>query len=376
MSIIKRTLSALSIVAALGCAHAGEVKIGTVSGLTGPLATTTAELMAMSQGYLEMVNAQGGINGNKITLAIRDDQYDPRKTPGLVEEIIAQDNVVALVNSAGTANTGAMIKTGVLNRHKVPLVGVFSGSEAIRGPGSEQIFHTRATYHDEIMKMARVASTLGLKNIAVLYQDDAFGAGINQSIEKAAHENHFNVVLKSPYKPGETDFGLQAKNIIGSHPQAIFLMGVPDAVAHFMKAYDAPSGASQIYTLSFVTPDGLLAAAGEQRIRGIGITQVVPNPNSSALALSKDFQAFLKTPYAKGTKSNPLNFEGYVNLRLLLEAVRLAGANPTAASVTQSLKSMQNFRLGGFPIHFSETNRRGSDFLDIAVVGRNARLYY
>ena len=374
--LIKKIIAALGACAMLALAHAGEVKIGTISGITGPLASTSIEMLEMSKGYLEMVNAQGGINGNKITLAVRDDHYDPRKTPALAEEIIQQDNVVALVNSAGTANTGAMMKTGVLSKHKVPLVGVFSGSEVIRGPGSEQIFHTRATYHDEIMKIARVASTLGLKNIAVFYQDDGFGASINKSITQAAQENQFKVVADAPYKPGETDFSAQAKKIIAAHPQAIFLMGVPDAVAHFMKVYDAPNGASQIYTLSFVTPDGLLAAAGEARIRGIGITQVMPNPNSTVLALGKDFQTFLKTPYAKGTKSNPLNFEGYLNLRLALEAIRMAGPNPTAASVTQSLKSMSHFRLGGFPIDFSETNRRGSSFLDIAVIGRNARLYY
>lgn len=374
--VVKKIIASLCLCTAFGLSHAGEVKLGTVSGITGPLASTSTELLKMTQGYLEMINAQGGINGNKITLVSRDDQYDPRKTPGLVEEIISQENVVALVNSAGTANTGAMIKAGVLNKHKVPLIGVFSGSEAIRGAGSEMIFHTRATYHDEVMKIARVASTLQLKNIAVLYQDDAFGAGINKSIAQAAQENKFKVVAEAPYKYGETNFSTQAKKIIAAHPQAVFLMGVPDAVVDFMKAYDAPSGASQLYTLSFVTPDGLLTGAGEARVRGIGITQVVPNPNSTVLPLTKDFQAFLKTPYAKGVVSNPLNFEGFLNVRLALEAIRMAGANPTAVSVTQALKSMHNFRLGGFPIEFSETNRRGSAFLDIAVIGRNGRLYY
>lgn len=373
---VKKIIAFLSACAALGLAHGGEVKIGTISGITGPLASTSIEVLEMSKAYLEMVNSQGGINGNKITLAVRDDQYDPRKTPALAEEIIQQENVVALVNSAGTANTAAMMKTGVLNKHKVPLVGVFSGSEVIRGPGSEQIFHTRPSYHDEIMKIARVASTLGLKNIAVMYQDDGFGASINKSIAQAAQENQFKVVVEAPYKPGETDFSAQAKKIIAAQPQAIFLMGVPDAVAHFMKVYDAPNGAAQIYTLSFVTPDVLLAAAGEARIRGIGITQVVPNPNSTVLPLGKDFQTFLKSSYGKGMKANPLNFESYLNLRLTLEAIRLAGPNPTAASVTQSLKSMHGFRLAGFPIDFSETSRRGSSFLDIAVIGRNARLYY
>ncbi len=378
--LFQKTFATLAACAALASIHlsaqAGEVRIGTVSDLSGPLASTSIKMVAATQAYLDMINAKGGINGNKIVLMQRDDQYDPRKTPAMVEDIITRDNVVALVNSAGTANTFAMIKAGVLSRHKVPLVGVFSGSEVIRGPGSEYIFHTRPTYHDEVMKIARVASTLGVKNIAVLFQEDGFGASIMKSVNQAMQENQFKMVAEAPYKPGETDFSAQAKKIIAAQPQAIFLMGVPDAVANFMKVYDAPVGAAQIYTLSFVTPDHLQAAAGEARIRGIGITQVVPNANSAVLQISKDFQAFLKSPGGQGVEPNPLTFESFVNLKLVLEAIRLAGPNPTAASVAQSLKSMRNFQLGGLPIDFSETNRSGSSFLDIAVVGRNGRLYY
>lgn len=372
----KKLAAALIACSVCALAHTEEVKIGSVSGITGPIAHTTKEGLDLTRGYFAMVNAHGGINGNKITLVTRDDQYDPRKTAGLVEDVIVKDDVVALVNSAGTANTMALIKTGVLNKYKVPLVGVFSGSEAIRGAGSEYIFHTRPTYHDEVMKIARLVSTLGLKKVAVLYQDDVFGAGIIRSVEAAAQEHHFEIVLKSPYKPGNKDFSSQAKQIIAAHPSALLLMGVPDAVNQFMKVYDAPRGASQIFALSFVTPNGLVETAGEERVRGVGITQVVPNPNAVALPLAKDFQAFLKTPYGNGVEASPLTFEFYLNVRLALEAIRMAGPKPTAEKVAQSLRSMHNYRIDGYPIDFSETKRRGSSYLDIAVVGRNGKLSY
>jgi branched-chain amino acid transport system substrate-binding protein len=49
-------------------------------------------------------------------------------------------------------------------------------------------------------------------------------------------------------------------------------MGVPEAVIRFMKSYEAPAGASQIYTLSFVPIKALAAVAGEQKkVRGIGV---------------------------------------------------------------------------------------------------------
>lgn len=373
---LRKVLSVALATSALTLAHAGEVAIGSVLGLTGPVASTSGEGVAISKGYISMINDKGGINGNKLKLVIRDDQYDPTKTPALVEEVIVKENVVALVNGLGTANTGALIKTGVLNKHKVPLVGVFSGADVIRGPGSEQIFHTRASYTDELMKIARLSSTIGLKRVAVLYQDDGFGAGIMQAIGKAAEQYQFEVISKAAYKAGETDFTAHVKQIRDAKPQAIFLMGVPEAVFRFMKTYDAPTGAAQIYTLSYVPAKTLADIAGEKRVRGMGISQVVPNPNSTTLPLAKDFQNFLKSPYGKGIASNTLNFEVYLNIRLAVDAIKMAGPKPTPEKVTAALASMDGYKLGGYPINFSETNRRGSSYLDIGVIGANARLSY
>jgi len=373
---LRKVLSVALATSALTLAHAGEVAIGSVLGLTGPVASTSGEGVKISQGYISMINDKGGINGNKLKLVIRDDQYDPAKTAALVEEVIVKENVVALVNGLGTANTGALMKTGVLTRHKVPLIGVFSGAEVIRGPGSEQIFHTRASYTDEVMRIARLSSTIGLKRVAVLYQDDPFGAGIMQSVGKAAEQFQFELINKTAYKTGETDFSSHVKAIRESKPQAIFLMGVPEAVFRFMKAYDAPTGAAQIYTLSYVPAKTLADIAGEKRVRGMGISQVVPNPNSATLPLAKDFQNFLKSPYGKGITSNTLNFEVYLNIRLAVEAVKMAGPKPTPEKVTQALASMDGYKLGGYPISFGETNRRGSNYLDIGVIGANARLSY
>lgn len=373
---LKGTASILLALSIASIAAAGEVTIGSIVGLTGPNASTSKEGTTILTGYVDMVNDNGGINGNKLKHVIKDDQYDPAKTAVLADEAITQDGALALINAVGTANAMALMKTGVLSKHKVPLVGVFSGADVIRGPGSEQIFHTRASYSDEIMKISRLASTLGLKRIAVLYQDDGFGASIMQSITKASEEYQLEVIHKEPYKAGETDFAKHARQVVAAKPQAIFLMGVPEAVIRFMKAYDAPVGASQIYSLSFVPVKMLVALAGEQKVRGMGVSQVVPNPDSAVISLAKDFQKFLKSPYGKGVQSNAVNFEVYLNVRLVAEAIRLAGPKPTPEKVTRALMSMNNFELGGYPISFSETARRGSQYIDIAVIGRNGRLNY
>jgi branched-chain amino acid transport system substrate-binding protein len=357
-------------------ALAKDVKIGMVTGITGPIAETAQEIVQVTRGYLDLINSQGGVNGNRLVLVPKDDQYNSTKTVPLVEEAVTGDGVVAIVNSAGTAQTFGLIKSRVLNKYRVPLVGVYSGADVLRGAGSEEIFHTRPTYGEEVMKIARLASTLGMKRVAVLYQDDAFGQGILQSVAAAEKAFNIEVILKTPYKPGTKDFSEQAKAITAAQSQAVFLMGVPDSAYQFMKVYDAPAGAAQLYALSFVTPKLLAAAAGEAKIRGIGISQVVPNPNGTAMPLIKDFQALVNSPFGKGITPSPVALEGYLNIRLVVEAIKRVGANPTGEKVMLSLASMRDFRLGGFPIDFSDVKRNGSGYLDIAVVGRDARLLY
>lgn len=65
-----------------------------------------------------------------------------------------------------------------------------------------------------------------------------------------------------------------------------------------------------------------------------------------------------------------------MNVRLVVEALKIAGPAPTAEKMTKVLNSMNNYSLGGYPISFSETSHAGSHYLDIGVIGGNGHLYY
>jgi ABC-type branched-subunit amino acid transport system substrate-binding protein len=98
------------------------------------------------------------------------------------------------------------------------------------------------------------ASTFGLQRVAVLYQDDAFGQVILQSIDASEKECQLQLISKVAYEARAKDLAPQAKSIEAAKPQALFTRGVPDSAYQFTKTYRAPVGAAQIYALSFVTP--------------------------------------------------------------------------------------------------------------------------
>ena len=57
----------------------GEIKIGNTSPSSGPLSNASPIPLSMD-AYFKMINAQGGVNGRKITWISYDDVYSPPKT--------------------------------------------------------------------------------------------------------------------------------------------------------------------------------------------------------------------------------------------------------------------------------------------------------
>src|SRR5215472_5041644 len=74
--------------------------IGLTGALTGPPASTYAPAVEALRVYLERVNAAGGINGKKVNLILQDDSAEPGKATANAKKLIAQDNVILLMNAS------------------------------------------------------------------------------------------------------------------------------------------------------------------------------------------------------------------------------------------------------------------------------------
>ena len=74
--------------------------IGLTGALTGPPASTYAPAVEALRVYLERVNAAGGIHGKKVNLILQDDSAEPGKATANAKKLIAQDNVILLMNAS------------------------------------------------------------------------------------------------------------------------------------------------------------------------------------------------------------------------------------------------------------------------------------
>src|SRR5919206_2374168 len=65
-----------------------SITIGSTQPLTGPAAPGYSEIAPAAKAMFDYINAQGGINGRKITYKYVDDGYDPSKTVTQTKNLI------------------------------------------------------------------------------------------------------------------------------------------------------------------------------------------------------------------------------------------------------------------------------------------------
>lgn len=345
-----------------------EVLVGQFAALSGPASQLGLRMQAGIKAYFTAVNAAGGINGRSLKLVSRDDGYEPTRAAEAVKALIREDKVFALIGSVGTP-TG-LAAAPILSEERVPLVGMFTGAQALREPFNRQIFHVRASYFDETERIVQHLTTLGVKKIAVFYQNDAYGKAGLEGVERALAKRQLKPAATATVERNTIDVAKALDSIIAAQPEAVVQIGAYKAVAAFIKQARAKGYGGQFFNVSFVGSKALADELGDVG-QGVVISQVVPFPYTPASAIVREYQQHM---LAAGDKEFDFSsMEGYLTARVFAEGLRKAGRNPTRDSLIAGLESIRDLDMGGFTISFSPKNHQGSTYTDLTIVGRSGR---
>ena len=150
-----------------------EIRIGQSIHRTGPLAATTSQSLKGQALALDEVNRAGGVNGRPVKLIQLDDQYDPQRCVANVKSLIETHKVSALFGLANSQAIGATLP--LLAERKMPLIGIYSGSPALRVQQHPCLFTTAASFRDEVVQMVRNLVAVQQADLGVVYLDNPFG---------------------------------------------------------------------------------------------------------------------------------------------------------------------------------------------------------
>lgn len=375
--MIPAKLRPLLALAAFGCltaAHAQSpgvtptsVTVGQSAAFTGPAAQLGIQMRDGMKAYFDTVNAQGGVNGRKIQLVTRDDQYESKLAAENTKKLIEEDKVFALIGYVGTPTSAASLP--IFTEAKVPFIGPFTGAELLRSPLNKYIFNVRASYFDETDKIVEQLLTVGMKRFAVFYQNDAYGQAGLAGMELAVKKRGGEIVSKSTVERNTVDVAKAVAEIRPKSPDAVVMVSAYKSIAAFVRAMKKQGYTGQFHNVSFVGSKALSDELGADG-QGVVISQVVPFPYSQSIPVIREFID------VAGKAKVDVNFssvEGYLVAKVFVEGLKRAGKTPTRESLVSGLEAMGDVDFGGFTVSFSPTNHNASKFVDLTIIGRGGK---
>jgi len=336
-----------------------EIVIGSCAALEGPASFLGTQTVLGARAYLNVVNGQGGVHGRKIQLVSRNDGYEPVKAIACVNQLIQHDKVFAMGFFVGTP-TGAKV-VPMAEAHQVPAIGFFTGAEILRTPVRRNVIHVRASYYDEARAQIDIlVGTLGMKKIAVFYQEDAFGVAVLEGVKIALRKYNLEPVALGTFPRNTMDVAKGLEQIKPARPEAVVMVGTYAPLAEFVKRARADKWTSQFLTVSFVGTEAFAKAAGKDG-DGVIITQVVPPPIRTDLPAVAQYMAALKKYFPEATP-NFVSLEGFVDAIVLVEGLKRAGRDLSREKLLTAIEGIRDFDLGiGMKATYSSTRHHAFD---------------
>lgn len=342
-----------------------EVVFGSSLALQGHAGYLGQETIKGAMCYLRHVNEKGGVHGRAIRLITRDDSYDPPKCLSNTQRFIIEDKVFGLFCYVGTPTTVKILP--LVEEAQIPLLGMFTGANALREPFLPYVINVRASYYQETgTAVNHMVRGLGLSRIAVFYQYDAFGFDGLTGTELALKLYNLEPVARGSYVRGTHDIKEGLEKIMESKAQAVVMIGTSDPCANFIRG-SLQNGFSPIfYMVSFVGARELSRNLMDTDTSGVNIimSQVVPPPKTKDGEIAQSAAEFtrLLELYYPGEEPNFVGFEGYINAKVLTEGLEMAGKDLTRQAFLQAINSMNDFSLGpDVRLSFSSTDHQGMD---------------
>ena len=349
-------------------ANMPAIVVGVSNVQSGPSSDLGHELVLGSQTYFDLINSRdGGINGRRISILLKDDKYEPDPAVKNTNEFIERDEVFFLFDYIGTPT---LTRTLPLLRYyqsdNIVNVAPLTGADPQRlPPYSQFVFNVRASYREETRALVRYFYAKGYRKLGIVAQADAYGKSGELGVNDALAVFGLSALRTVTYRrnqPFEDDMSPQVKLLRDAGVDAVIAVGVYGPSAGFIRDSRMSGWNVPIANLSFVDAVAMLAKLREaSRKLGRDLTlnlingQVVPSPDDLSYPLVAEYRA-----HTAAGDATFIGLEGWLNAVIVTEALRRAGTDPSRIGFIHAMESLHGWDPGiGTALEFSPTNHQG-----------------
>ena len=347
----------------------GKIVFGQTAALQGPASALGQGVNDGIQAAFHEVNHEGGVKGRKLELIALDDGYEPEKAITNTNVLITEKEVFALIGGVGTPTANAI--QPVTSSNKVPFIGPFTGAEFLRSPYKRYVVNIRGSYWQETEEwVERLTTDLGVKRIAILYQDDSYGRAGLSGVKKALDKRGLTLVGEGTYKRNTTAVKSAILKIRKSNPEAVVMVGAYKPCAAFIKLAKKLNLAEYYVNISFVGSDALAQELGEDG-EGVIISQVVPFPYGDGLSrIVANYQSALKA-YNPDLDFGFVSLEGYMIGRFVIEVLKQSPDGLTRENFLDTLYNLKDIHIDDLKLSYGPEDNQGMDQVFMTVLHKD-----
>jgi ABC-type branched-subunit amino acid transport system substrate-binding protein len=318
-----------------------EIKLGMTLPMTGTASLGYNKIPGAAKAYFDYLNANGGINGRKVTLVVKDDRYVPTEAVAKTNELILKDKVMALLAPLGTANVKAVASSVNPGRRGIPVLFVNTG---FSGFADKKKYPTTYTVLPSYIMEAKIMGqyikeNFAGKKIGLLYQDDDFGTDALAGFKTAG----VNFAVRVPYASGSQSATAAAGWITrfrAAEVDVVILFGVSSATSAMLGT------AAQLR----YAPQWMLGSVGGDAttIRATGVPAAVLNnaigfsPVPATTDMKDEYVKFFSDIYAKAVPGSPFDLNVLLGMNtafMTAQALKAAGPSPTRRSLINAINT-------------------------------------
>jgi branched-chain amino acid transport system substrate-binding protein len=315
---MKKIMQALAgiLVLLAGEGFAAEVKVGSITPLSGKLSVYGEGFQQAMLLALEEVNAEGGIKGSPLSIVFEDDNSTSAGAVSAIQKLITIDKLPILFGPAASSSYLAVCP--IAQQNKTVLIAAESAAAEISKCGS---FNFRVFPSDALqgIGVTELTTSLGYKEVVLTYINNDWGVGLAEIFKKRFQAAGGKIQDEIAHDEGKTDYRSEVLRIRKSNPKAVVnLTYIKEAATILKQAFETGFKVQWLMGSASKSPK-LIELAGET---AEGVIGTYPTFSQE----TEPYKAF-KTAWDKKYPGKPIPIFGEYNydmVKLTAKALSIA----------------------------------------------------
>jgi branched-chain amino acid transport system substrate-binding protein len=339
-------LMLLAFAALSGCSEGSEkssgssssetVEIGVVLATSGPIAQTGTWVLDGHKAAEKEINDNGGFKVGDKTYKIKIVHYDSEgraeSATAATEKLINQDKVSAILGTSISSETAAMIP--IAERAKTPLMTFVAASDILTSQGANFFSQAAPANKNYVNAGTKTMQDIGMKNVAVIYVDDAWGQSYAKLYPPVMEKEGINIVTTEKFAPEQNEFMTMLNKIKAKNPDGILLAAETELAIPLLKQLEEVMPDVKIMETGGTIPEELIklapaAAEGIVTLSRAGAETPEIKTFKELFSKSYDYEA------------NSFSYSGYDGIHFMVDAMVKAGTVTDKEKLNKAIRGAQ-----------------------------------